>query len=278
MESFDIIKPSSILEPYIKYYWILDYESEIIEPIRVIPYGCVQFTFYLGNRIKSLSHEKASSFYKDEAVISGQSSSFIDVIPQGKIRLISIVFKPFGAKPFFDFPISEIKNGIIPVKDINNNNEWLDIESRLGNCVDNKEIVSCLESALIRKLEKNKQFTSYSNINYKRITHAINEIDKTKGNITIKELSLATCLGEKQFNRVFVENIGSNPKEFLRIIRYQNVLFKLQNTKHINIQDIIYECGYYDQSHFINNFKQFTGYTPKEYIKLFTPCSEYFSM
>lgn len=281
MESFDIIKPCSLLEPFIKYYWILDYESNVVEPIRVIPYGCVQFTFYLGERINSFGSNNDSS-YKDQAVVTGQISSFFDVFPQGKIRLITIVFKPFGAKPFFDFPIFEIQNNIIPIKDINNK-EWLDLENRLGDCVDNKSIVSCLENNLLKKLEKNTLFNSYSSINNERIMLAINRIDDSKGTINIKDLSSLACLSDKQFNRIFADYVGMNPKNFLRIIRYQSVLLKLQNsnikdTKAVDFVDLVYDCGYYDQSHLINNFKEFTGYTPKEYIKLFSPCSEYFSM
>lgn len=281
MESFDIIKPCSLLEPFIKYYWILDYESNVVEPIRVIPYGCVQFTFYLGERINSFGSNNDSS-YKDQAVVTGQISSFFDVVPQGKIRLITIVFKPFGAKPFFDFPIFEIQNNIIPIKDINNK-EWLDLENRLGDCVDNKSIVSCLENNLLKKLEKNTLFNSYSSINNERIMLAINRIDDSKGTINIKGLSSLVCLSDKQFNRIFADYVGMNPKNFLRIIRYQSFLLKLQNsnikaTKAVDFLDLVYDCGYYDQSHLINNFKEFTGYTPKEYIKLFSPCSEYFSM
>lgn len=281
MESFDIIKPCSLLEPFIKYYWILDYESNVVEPIRIIPYGCVQFTFYLGERINSLGSNNDSS-YKDQAVVTGQISSFFDVVPQGKIRLITIVFKPFGAKPFFDFPISEIKNNIIPIKDINNS-EWLDLENRLGDCKDNKAIVDCLENNLLKKLEKNTLFNSYSSINNERIILAINRIEDLKGNINIKDLSSLVCLSDKQFNRIFSDYIGINPKNFLRIVRYQSVLLKLQNSNikdanKIDFLDLVYDFGYYDQSHLINNFKEFTGYTPKEYIKLFSPCSEYFSM
>lgn len=281
MESFDIIKPCSLLEPFIKYYWILDYESNVVEPIRVIPYGCVQFTFYLGERINSFGSNNDSS-YKDQAVVTGQISSFFDVVPHGKIRLITIVFKPFGAKPFFDFPIFEIQNNIIPIKDINNK-EWLDLENRLGDCVDNKSIVSCLENNLLKKLEKNTLFNSYSSINNERIMLAINRIDDSKGTINIKDLSSLACLSDKQFNRIFADYVGMNPKNFLRIIRYQSFLLKLQNsnikaTKAVDFLDLVYDCGYYDQSHLINNFKEFTGYTPKEYIKLFSPCSEYFSM
>ncbi len=280
MESFDIIKPCTLLEPFIKYYWILDYENNLVEPIRVIPYGCVQFTLYLGGKINSLGSNNDSS-YKDQAVVTGQISSYFDVVPQGKIRLITIVFKPFGAKPFFDFPISEIKNNIIPIKDINNN-DWLDLEKRLSDCKDNKSIIACLEENLLVKLKKNNLFNSYFNINYDRVLSAIGRIESSKGCVNIKELSSLVCLSDKQFNRIFADYVGINPKHFLRIVRYQSVLLKLQNSnlsdyKDIDLHDLVYDFGYYDQSHLINNFKEFTGYTPREYISLFSPCSEYFS-
>lgn len=280
MESFEIIKPCALLEPFIKYYWILDYESNIVEPIRVIPYGCVQFTLYLGAKINSLGSNNDSS-YKDQAVVSGQISSFFDVVPHGKIRLINIVFKPFGAKPFFDFPISELKNNIVPIRDINNC-DWLDLENKLSDLKDNKSIINCLEDNLTRKLEKNTLFNSYFSVNYERVLLAVNRIENSKGSANIKELSSLVCLSDKQFNRVFADYIGINPKHFLRIIRYQSVLLKLQNSnlsdyKDVDLHDLVYDFGYYDQSHLINNFKEFTGYTPREYINLFNPCSEYFS-
>ncbi len=280
MESFDIIKPCTLLEPFIKYYWILDYENNLVEPIRVIPYGCVQFTLYLGGKINSLGSNSDSS-YKDQAVVTGQISSYFDVVPQGKIRLITIVFKPFGAKPFFDFPISEIKNNIIPIKDINNS-DWLLLEKKLSDCKDNKSIIACLEENLLVKLKKNNLFNSYFNINYDRVLSAIGRIESSKGCVNIKELSSLVCLSDKQFNRIFADYVGINPKHFLRIVRYQSVLLKLQNSnlsdyKDIDLHDLVYDFGYYDQSHLINNFKEFTGYTPREYISLFSPCSEYFS-
>ena len=276
MESFDIIKPCTLLEPFIKYYWILDYENNLVEPIRVIPYGCVQFTLYLGGKINSLGSNSDSS-YKDQAVVTGQISSYFDVVPQGKIRL----FKPFGAKPFFDFPISEIKNNIIPIKDINNS-DWLLLEKKLSDCKDNKSIIACLEENLLVKLKKNNLFNSYFNINYDRVLSAIGRIESSKGCVNIKELSSLVCLSDKQFNRIFADYVGINPKHFLRIVRYQSVLLKLQNSnlsdyKDIDLHDLVYDFGYYDQSHLINNFKEFTGYTPREYISLFSPCSEYFS-
>ena len=85
------------------------------------------------------------------------------------------------------------------------------------------------------------------------------------------------CLSEKQFSRVFSDNIGLSPKEFSRIIRIQRALSILQNLPRINFAQLAYDCGYTDQSHMIKEFKQFSGYTPKEFLSLYNPFSDYFS-
>lgn len=77
--------------------------------------------------------------------------------------------------------------------------------------------------------------------------------------------------------RIFHEYIGLNPKEFMRVVRFHKALFILQNDPSMNFTRLTYECGYYDQSHLIREFKQFAGYTPREYMAACSPHSDYFS-
>lgn len=105
----------------------------------------------------------------------------------------------------------------------------------------------------------------------------IRKINERKGEVRISDLSEAAHLSYKQFKRVFTEYIGVNPKDFLRIVRFQHALFVLQSSPDMNFSQLAYECGYYDQPHLINEFKIFTGYTPKEYQAICTPYSDYFS-
>ena len=94
---------------------------------------------------------------------------------------------------------------------------------------------------------------------------------------TIHNLAQTACLSDKQFNRVFHEYVGTTPKEFIRIVRLQRALYTLQTQPDINFAQLAYECGYYDQSHLIKEFKAFSGYTPGEYLALCAPYSDYFS-
>ena len=77
--------------------------------------------------------------------------------------------------------------------------------------------------------------------------------------ISVTELASVACLSKKQFERLFNELVGANPKEYARVVRFQN------------------QCGYADQSHFIREFKQFSGYTPLSLLNVCKPYSDLFN-
>ncbi len=69
----------------------------------------------------------------------------------------------------------------------------------------------------------------------------------------------------RQFERKFKQFSGFSPKLFSRIIRFQSAIKKYDDKK-MPLTEIAYECGYYDQSHFIHDFKEFSGYSPMQYF------------
>jgi Helix-turn-helix domain len=75
-----------------------------------------------------------------------------------------------------------------------------------------------------------------------------------------RNTSLPQCL-------VFRENVGLTPKGFLKIIRFQKAIQEIASAKQTNWTSIALESGYYDQAHFINDFKTFSGFTPKQYVQ-----------
>ncbi len=94
--------------------------------------------------------------------------------------------------------------------------------------------------------------------------------------IPIEKLADTVCLGKKQYERIFRENVGMNPKEYARVVRFQKAM-RLMQCGIRNYAGIAAECGYSDQSHFIRDFKALSGHTPKELLKHCTPYSDLFS-
>jgi AraC-like DNA-binding protein len=83
-------------------------------------------------------------------------------------------------------------------------------------------------------------------------------------------------LCRKQFERIFSEHIGISPKQYLKIIRFQFAIFQKQQNANMNLLDVSFKSGYYDQSHFINDFKSLSGLTPKQYFSKNEACSDFF--
>jgi len=102
------------------------------------------------------------------------------------------------------------------------------------------------------------------------IEFCVKEIYRYKGNLTSKDLVKKTGYSDRYLRKKFDEFIGMSPKLFCQIVRVQNSLQIITNGKDNRFDDVIYELGYYDQSHFIEEFKKFNVLTPAKIKKLIT--------
>jgi len=265
MEKFNVINPSLLLAPFVKYYWVLETEDDSVVTERTISTGCMSIVFHRGSRL-------FSSFGNDlqpQSFISGQTKFYTDVTSTGKINMIVVVFQPYAVKAFFPMSMYEFHEKNIALDDIGDP-ALNDLKKRVLDTVDDNQCISMIESYLLNRLH------SFDEYNMKRIDAVIKGINE-QPMINVTDLSQIACLSDKQLNRVFAEYVGSMPKEFIRIVRLQRALYLLQNSATENFTQLAYECGFYDQAHLIKEFKAFSGYTPKEYLLVCDPYSDYFS-
>jgi AraC-like DNA-binding protein len=92
---------------------------------------------------------------------------------------------------------------------------------------------------------------------------AVNLIYQSKGTIKIKELSETLFISQSPFEKRFRKLVGTTPKKFASIVRFNTVLNNLNSAK--SLTEICYENNFFDQAHFIKNFKQYTGDTPEQF-------------
>ena len=138
--------------------------------------------------------------------------------------------------------------------------ELRELENSLLNTYDDSHCIRLIENFLLKRIR------SISEYNLKRIDSAIRLINY--GETEVSTLADAACLSTTQFNRILSEIVGSNPKEFSRTIRFQRALYILEHNPQISLIALAYECGYYDQSHLIREFKTYSDYTPTEYLAI----------
>ncbi len=267
--SYHISKPSPFLSQYVKQYWAIDdCSSNVNEHIqRVVPSGLMELMFYFGDKPNVVDEKKR---FSENSFLSGQQKSYYDIIVSGKISLFLISFQPYGAKLFFEIPSNEFFNLNVPLTYLLKG-DAIELESQLCESVTFQEKMIVAEKFLTKLLQKKgKEYE----IN--RIVNSVALINQSKGIIAIDTLSSSVCLSRKQYERTFAEYIGSSPKQFLRTVRFQNSLQAKQRNKNIQLTELAYECGYYDQSHMINDYKLLSGKTPSQYFSECDPYSDYF--
>ena len=88
---------------------------------------------------------------------------------------------------------------------------------------------------------------------------------------SLAEASKATGLSDRRVRDLFREEIGVSPKSFLRILRFQRAVQQLHQGTELPWAELALACGYYDQSHFANEFHEFSGISPTAYSRLERP-------
>lgn len=252
------IKPTGILSKYIQNYFIVEtYNSiDFMPKERVYPTGNATMVFHYGS--PSIFQKKDSSKnIEPNLVICGQQTSYYDLSLSGKTGMILIVFRPHGVKSFFNFPITELLNENLSLHDLLNN-ETIELEDKLFNSPNNKQRITHLENFLIKRLIHNDEF--------ERVEHALEIIENSKGQIKAQDIAPEVCLGIKQFERTFSKYVGINPKKYASIVRFKNVIQMKRKHDNSSMFQLAFDNGYYDQSHFIHDFKSFTGLSPKEFF------------
>lgn len=264
MEEFKIIQPTALLAPYVKNYWLLKTACDSPTLARTVPCGMMNLIFHRGNCLLSVRENE----FQPRAFLSGHEKSFDDLEYSGQINMISVVFRPIGVRAFFNLPINKLNNLRVAASDLEDK-ELLMLERSLTNTENEQLCILLIEQFLLKRL------TRLAEYNLKRMDASIRLINSGKTDIAL--LADTACLSSKQFQRIFSEYVGSNPKEFSRVIRFQKALHTLETKPQISLTTLAYECGYFDQSHMIKEFKLLSGYTPGEYIAACPPHSDYFN-
>jgi AraC-like DNA-binding protein len=93
-------------------------------------------------------------------------------------------------------------------------------------------------------------------------------IIQCEGQVSIKDLLYRSGYSERHFERKFTALAGFTPKQFARILRYQSTKRKYVSGNYKTLSELAQDSGYFDQSHFIREFKEFSGFDPKRYFNL----------
>ncbi len=182
-------------------------------------------------------------------------------IPSGNGATMMVVsFKKGMAAPFFPFPMDEISDAVVDAELIWGK-DFADLRERL---LDERNVArrfAIVEEFLL------DAFAARMDIN-PCVEFAVNEMAQRPDGISIARMNEKIGYSQKHFIEIFRRSVGVTPKSYLKIMRFQKAIRTIDSAASIEWDMIAQDCGFYDQSHFINDFRHFSGFTPEQYSQI----------
>lgn len=253
IKKYNVINP--MLKSLIKYYWLLESDFEIEISNTLLPVNNIDIMI---NYSEKITYEKDSKVIEAGKIhFNGVRKSADIIMQRGKLKVLGISFFPWGIYPLLKIPVNEFTNQSINMEDILKE-FTIKLEDKLiGNNMSMEENIKIIESELIREIN-----FSYMNINIMKLFESFYSYPAY---LNIKSYSKKYNINIKQMERIFLKYTGVSPKVFKKISRFQNIINNLQNYK--SLTELAHHYDYYDQSHFIKEFKVFSKVSPKQFLK-----------
>ena len=231
--------------------------EENVKTQKIVPYGYCGLFF----------HYKETCYQDDNIVgrrilpysfFAGLTDQPIEIDFLGDTGTIAVNFYPTGLYHFLKSPIDELTNATV-----DSSNLWgYEIKHIQESLYEAENIIQRIEIVNNYLLHRFQRLTPKIN----GTDHAQQLLLQTFGQQNIHELVKDLGVSMSTLERNFRKQIGLSPKHYARIIRFNRIFRIIRQHGFSDWHDILYECGYFDQAHFIKDFTQFTGETPRSYF------------
>ncbi|MGW5417215.1 DUF6597 domain-containing transcriptional factor [Actinomadura geliboluensis] len=178
-----------------------------------------------------------------------------------RVRLVGVHFKPWGLSPFIDIPASELRDRWVPVDAV-----WQRSVDRIRNQIG--DITSAAEALRAVENELRARLTDTPSLGLDLVQHTAGRLETGHGAIPVGALADAAGVSGNHLAAQFKSHVGVTPKRVARIYRFARLILSVDARRPVDWPDLAHMAGYFDQAHFIREFKDFTGHTPTQYLAL----------
>jgi len=254
---YNTYQPDSDLKVLIKCYWTLHIPKEVPKGRQqVLSDGCMEMIFNLGDEVRRiLPNDKY--LVQPRSFVLGQIIQPMWIEPMGKVETFAVRFKPGHFSYFVKTAMSDLADKDTPLIALFDEDKVVEIESAISQAKDTIERITLIEAFLFDILIENIDIPSL-------LKDTIDKILQTNGTVSIKDVLRDHPTQRRNLERKFVKQVGTSPKQLCRVIRFQKALRAMLDSNK-SLTDVGYENGYFDQAHFIKDFKDFTGVNPRQF-------------
>ena len=255
--------PAPPLSEFVDYFWLFD-GGQTPRKERIVPSGTSELVINLRDdeiRIHHPAHSRHRQL--SGAVLSGPYSSILVVDAMQHESMLGVHFKPGGAYPFLGALASELTDAHADLADL-----WgrsaLELRERLCVVSTHRDRFQIMEAFLRDRLRRCRK-------GHHGVTIALNVFGPNGTGASVRDVAREVGICQRRFSKVFAAQVGLTPKMFCRILRFQRVRAMADHIKNLDWAQIASTCEYFDQSHLINDFQEFSGFSPTEYLRHVRP-------
>lgn len=249
---FETYIPCDVLKPFVKSFVVQEIREESV--YKVLPDTGVVIGFQYKGRLARLRGETETAL--SVSGISGLADQHRIFKNSSDIGTVLVFFKEAGAAQFFRHPLHELFRESVSLDNFMLRSELLCLEDQLAGSKTDAQRITAVERFLINNMTKTEPD--------KLVLAALALIHKSSGNIKIKDLMKQLYISQSPLEKRFRQVVGTSPKKFASIIRFKNIIQRYDPENSLTI--LGFETGFYDQAHFIKEFKAFTGDTPEKFF------------
>jgi AraC-like DNA-binding protein len=259
--NYQKFKAADLLHDYVECYYSWQSGGVPVQNLVVEspPSGFCSIVFNSGD-IYYLQNKKHERLAVPRHFVAGQSIYSYKLFLSGHISLVGAVFKPAALATLFHLPTFEYTEERVDITTIFDSRQVTELSSRIEAAVSAEEKVRHLEDFVLHYYHQNKPEPDYIDV-------AANLIVEKNGLLNVSDLMKDIYMSRRNFERKFFKKVGLSPKYYARIRRISYLMNLIAGKKVVDWATVFSECEYYDQSHFIKDFLEFTGRTPQQYLE-----------
>lgn len=256
---YDTYPPQPDLEAIVKCYWTLEVPAGLDAPKqRVVPDGCIEMCFILGDDIKRFTSE-TDYLLQPRAMVIGQITKPYFIQPTGYVNSFAVRFYPYGFANFINKSFHELADKETPLEELFEPELVRKLAQEIIAAPSTAHRIRLVEQFLLAKLAEPVTLDTI-------VKSTIDALVRSNGNTSIRAILQEDPSKRRSLERNFSKQVGISPKHLGRIIRLQAALKMMLSQQDQKLTQVAYDNAYYDQAHFIKDFQEFTGTSPSEYL------------
>ena len=257
--------PRPPLSEFVRLLWLYEGYTQPHAKERALPTGEMQL-------IVNLLEDRSCIYDREDpgraqtfrgAIISGAHSEYQVIGTAMQSYIMGACFQAGGAFPFLRMPAGELCETTVSLECL-----WgtaaADLRNRLLEAPAHQERFEILERALLAELNRSLDREAAVQFALRRFVAAPHAA-------SIAGVTHQIGFSPKRFIQMFRDETGFTPKVFCRIRRFQQALERIECRRSVDWAAVALDCGYFDQAHFIHDFRAFSGITPSAYLAARTP-------